>query len=228
MAKESETFPTWLIYHPRRKIACLLGNIVYHDNFSGNQDPYIWNEPFLHSFCHLTQISKVEGQINFWVSRDRNDIYPYFTKLFCDLVFVVKSIPPWGSPNSISRLDPIVDSDLAFKHHYNWVNPPKNQHHFKGTKRSKTRYTLKADNLRSFQPQDEKGNLIDIIPFLRANGVQVKTLQQNMSLTSNGKKAVPSRPFPLDKDIGYKLYDYLNSASIKLTGTYLKDKHPKP
>lgn len=220
---------SWLIYHPRRKSSIVENHVIYHDSFTGNQDPYIWNSPFLHSFCHITQLSNKPNQINFWVSRGKEDKYPFFTKLYCDLVFVVKTIHEWTQPNFIGREDDIVDNDQAFKHHYNWVNPPRNQHHFKGIKRPKTRYTLKADKRKSFQPQDKNGNLIDILPFLKQHRVKTSSLQKNMTLTKEGKAARPSRPYQLDSNIGQALYQYLlDTASIKLTGRFLTDKHPKP
>ncbi len=221
--------PTWLIYHPPRKKTKVGNYIVHHDKFSSNQDPYIWNNPFLHSFCHITQLSNKQGQINFWISRDEEDKYPYFSKLHCDLVFVVKTIHEWTQPNFINRHNKIVDNNQAFKHHYNWVNPPHSQHHFKGTKRQRTRYTLKADNRKSFQPLHKNGKLIDILPFLNDHGIKTETLQDNMTLTKNGKAARPSRPYQLDSTIGQKLYEYLkDNASIKLIGSFLADKYPNP
>lgn len=78
--------PSFLIYHPKR-VATHIGKLmVYHDNFDGNQDPYLWNDSFLHTYCHITQLSNKVGQINFWVSGDH---YPDFTQLLCDCVFVV-------------------------------------------------------------------------------------------------------------------------------------------
>lgn len=46
----------YLIYHPSRSVATFDTVIVYHDHIGGNQDPYIWNEPFLHTYCHITQM----------------------------------------------------------------------------------------------------------------------------------------------------------------------------
>jgi hypothetical protein len=218
---------TYLIYHPIRIVSKVSGTKVYHDSFSGNQDPYIWNKKFLHTFCHATQIpTKEKGQIHFWVSRDKSDKYPHFSKLYCDLVFVIDTVHVWKMTNFIDRQDPLVDTDLAFKYHYKWGNlKPKQSHYF----RNRQRYTFKANSKRSFQPQDINGNLIDIIPFLEMHNIELSTLQQNISLTSNGKKAIPSRPHQIDSSIGQQLYDYLyNIAAIKLTGPYLANKHPKP
>lgn len=51
---------------------------IYHN------DPYVWFEPYLWSFCHLGQRPKIqEGMTILWVSKDDTATY------VCDLVFVV-------------------------------------------------------------------------------------------------------------------------------------------
>lgn len=204
--------PTWLIYHPTREKK-IIGNLtVHHDKFGGNEDPYIWNDKFLHTYCHITQLTNTQGQINFWIS---GDSYPNFTQLFCDCVFVVAEKHIWTNRNYIDRSDTIVDNDQTFEHHYKWANIG----HHKYKKRQ--RYTLKACSKKSFQPQDNNGNLIDILPFLNRNGITTDKLI--LSMTS--KRG--SRPLQLDSIIGQKLYDYLfSTASIKLLGRQLKNKHP--
>ena len=204
--------PTWLIYHPKRE-RTVIGNLtVHHDNFEGNEDPYIWHDNFLHTYCHITQMTNVPGQINFWISGDK---YPNFSKLFCDCVFVIKDKCYWKDRNSIDISDSIVDNEQTFEHHYKWANCG----HHKLKKRN--RYTLKADSKKSFQPQDNNGVLIDILPFLNSQGIETNTLISAMT------SKMGSRPFQLDSDIGIKLYDYLfKTATIKLYGENLKDKHP--
>ena len=91
--------------------------VVYFDSIAGNQDPYVWNEAFLHSYCHITQFHAEAGDINLWVSGDR---FPQFGRLYCDLVFVVASKCPWENANDLRRDDPIVDSDEAWADHYRW------------------------------------------------------------------------------------------------------------
>lgn len=213
----------YLIYHPERK-PTIIGNMtVYHDSFGGNEDPYIWNERFLHSFCHMSQISKSRGQINFWISKDMNDTFPNFTKLLCDCVFVVDQICPWLNRNKIERQDPVVDNDQTFEYHYNWVNPPHNQHHFN----LKKRYTLKADSYKSFQPQDCNKNLIDILPFLNGQGIKTEILINTIGKTKNDKRALNSKPFKLSEELSKKLYDYLwNISAIKIKGNMIENKHP--
>lgn len=67
--------PAYLIYHPARTKSIINGITIYHDSFSGNEDPYLWNDKFLHTFCHITQLPNIIGQINFWISGDK---YPNF------------------------------------------------------------------------------------------------------------------------------------------------------
>ena len=196
----------YLIYHPERKKVPVGKYMIYCDKFGNNEDPYLWNNKFLHSYCHITQMKNEEGQINFWIS---GDIYPNFTKLFCDCVFVIKEKLYWSNSNRISKTDSIVDNIRTFDYHYKWVNPPFNAHHF--TKRR--RYTLKADAIKSFQPQNSRGELIDILPFLNKSGISTDELIN----TITSKRG--SHPTRLENNIGLKLYDFLlQSASIKLYG----------
>lgn len=206
---------SYLIYHPKRS-ETQIGNLkVYDDNFSGYQDPYIWNERFLHSFCHITQLTNNEGQVNFWVS---GNTYPKFAHLFCDCVFVIDKKYFWKEANNISISDPIVENEQTFEHHYKWFQ----QHPLK-----RKRYTLKADSEKSFQPQDKNKNLIDILPFLNQQGIATDKVVNSIAMTKKGKKAIISRPFKFGDDIGQKLYDYLfSTATIKLTGSLLEKKHP--
>jgi hypothetical protein len=149
-----------LIYHPRREFRRFGSTAVYFDSTSGNQDPYVWNDVFLHSYCHITQFHAEVGDINVWVSGDR---FPEFSSLYCDLVFVVARTCPWTDANDLSRHDPMVDSDEAWADHYRWYP----QHPLK----RRSRFTLKADPDRSFQPQTGSGDLIDIVPCLREHGI---------------------------------------------------------
>ena len=64
------TMAGYLIYHPKREVSKFANLVVYHDSTTGNQDPYIWNQPFLHTYCHITQMSPEVGHINFWVGGD--------------------------------------------------------------------------------------------------------------------------------------------------------------
>src|SRR6267378_2209669 len=75
----------WLVYHPARVTNVIDGTRVHYDETSNNQDPYVWNSRFLHSFCHITQMAPELGDIEFWVNGDE---WPGFTSLRCDLVLV--------------------------------------------------------------------------------------------------------------------------------------------
>jgi len=212
---------SYIIYHPKRDCSIVkkIGK-VYHDSFFGNQDPYIWSSPFLHSFCHITQIKKAVDQINFWCS---GDTYPNFEKLYCDLVFKVATVHEWSDRNSISKTDPIVDNKQSYNHHYRWVR----QHLFKSKKRPKKRITLKACKELSFKPQNEKQELIDIIQFLSKKGITIKQLRSSISMNSKGNAAFPSRPFELDEKIAVELYEFLLKAKRNFFCKDLADKYPE-
>ena len=196
----------YLIYHPRRDIAKFEAITVYHDYIGGNQDPYIWNKQFLHTYCHITQMSPVVGDINFWVS---GDSFPNFSHLYCDLVFVVAEKVYWENANTIDRNNTIVDTEHAYNDHYRWAY----QHHFK----RRRRYTVKADPERSFQPQDIEQNLIDILPFLINQGLTIDEVRQGLRSGFN------SKPLRLDSLI-LNLYDWLlKYAVVKLNGVHLQN-----
>jgi len=203
---------SWLIYHPKRIESKIYGIHIFHDQFGGNEDPYLWNNKFLHTYCHITQMTNIEGQINFWIS---GDTYPNFNKLYCDCVFVIKEKHFWKEKNNISIDDKIIDSRQAFEHHYKWANL--GQHKFE----KRRRYTLKADEIKSFQPQTKDRKLIDILPFLNDNGISTVELINSMT-TKKG-----SRPFKFSKEIGERLYDYLLIKSEnKVFGKDIMNMHP--
>jgi hypothetical protein len=82
-----------LIYDPRREFRRFGETAVHFDSAKGNQDPYLWNDAFLHSYCHITQLHPEAGDINLWVSGDR---FQELSNLYCDLVFVVAGKYPVG------------------------------------------------------------------------------------------------------------------------------------
>lgn len=209
----------YLVYHPTR-CQTNIGNLrVYHDNFTGNQDPYIWNKRFLHTFCHITQLKVTENDIIFWVYSDtlRN-----LTKLYCDCVFVIEEKHYWeGDANKIDIDDPLVDNLQTYEHHYKWA---KVEHYFKRRKR----YTLKANSEKSYQPQNDLKELIDIIPFLNEEEISIETLTKEICMTKNGKYSINTRPFKLSNNTALKLYDFLwEMSKIKLTGEVLENIHPQ-
>ncbi|MGE7923339.1 hypothetical protein ACQKND_09150 [Viridibacillus arvi] len=204
------SFPAgYLVYHPKRKCSNFNGVYVHYDEPKHNQDPYVWNKQFLHSTCHITQMRTGPGQINFWVS---GDTFPDFSKLLCDLVFVVESKIFWKEKNNIEVYDDLVDSENAYKNHYYHIPI---DHPYK----KKRRYTLKADENLSFQPQsDANGNLVDILPFLLNEGYNIKKLQK-MFISGVG-----SKPIPLEvRGIVESLYaTIVNNATVKLYGEKLE------
>lgn len=197
----------FLIYHPKRQVSVFDKVVVYHDKTTGNQDPYVWNGCFLHTFCHMSQMSPEEGDINFWVS---GDTYPDFSRLYCDLVFVIKEKVCWTNANKISRNDKIVDSKNAYNDHY---SPGVINHPYK----KRRRFTLKADPDLSFQPQNEQHELFDIVPFLFEMGYSISDLQKCMTTK------IGSKPMPIPNEVSNHLYKKLNEiAVIKLTGPELE------
>ncbi|WDO12328.1 hypothetical protein MH928_13465 [Flavobacterium sp. WW92] len=202
----------YIIYHPQGKIFKNKGMVIYHDAFGEkNEDPYLWNKQFLHSFCHITQMKSEIGNINFWVS---GDTFPNFKHLYCDCVFVVESKVYWNQANNISQNDNVVDNLQTYNHHYKWGNF---QHPFK----RRRRYTLKADEKKSFQPQTKDGFLIDIVPFLKDIGLDLVRLRSQM------KAGYQAKPVNLEPTQAEKLYKYLvQKSDIKIYGYQIADIHP--
>lgn len=196
----------YLIYHPSRAVAKFDAAVVYHDHIGGNQDPYVWNTQFLHTYCHITQMKPSEGDINFWVS---GDSFPNFSHLYCDLVFVVAEKAYWKSANTIDRDNAIVDTDEAYNDHYCWAH----QHYFK----RRRRYTLKADPKCSFQPQDAEKKLLDIVPFLTEQGMTINEIRQGLRSGFNSK---PLRLW----SCAFNLYNWFKqNAPFKLDGVQLQN-----
>lgn len=202
-----------------------VGNITaYSDDFSGNQDPYIWQKVFLHSYCHMGQMREgfnkpkehpeVEREdISFWITSNARGDY---SQLYCDLVFVVADKVYWPIPNHIDRHDLPARSDsaAAFEEHYAWVG----EHCLKPKKIAKgyRRFTLKADPLKSFQPQDAKGNLLDIRPLLVELGIDLEALEKALGPKAKGSY---SRPFLLDAQQTRDLYARVrDQANVRRTG----------
>lgn len=194
-----------LIYHPRRERRAFGLAVVYFDRIAGNRDPYVWNEAFLHSYCHITQFHAEAGDINLWVSGDR---FPQFSHLYCDLVFVVASKCPWENANDLRRDDPIVDSEEAWDDHYRWYP----QHPLA----RRTRFTLKADPGRSFEPQADDGSLIDIVPLLRKHGTGLPELRAGMHAGTG------SQPMTIPAATAQAITETLRQAPVILTGPELR------
>lgn len=206
----------WLIYHPRREHTHFDDVTVYHDNFIHNQDPYVWNSRFLHTACHMPQMSPQVKDINFWVSADST--LGHFSQLLCDLVFVVEEKIYWKDANKIEEDDPVIESAEAYADHYYWM--PKD-HGYK----KKRRFTLKANAALSFQPQNETGNLTDIVPFFNSFGLGLPELRNGLAATRG------SKPMRLSDSVATGVYDQLvKAASVRLEGAQIeaiRKNHPK-
>ncbi len=204
----------WLVYHPARMATVIDGTKVHYDSTSHNQDPYVWNRRFLHTYCHITQMTPQVGDIEFWVS---GNAWPTFTSLFCDLVLVIETKVYWTERNRIVRFDPLVDSDAAFVDHYRWAS----DHPFA----RRARYTLKGDPEASFQPQNEAGELLDVVPLLSKLGVHLSELRTRL------RAGFSSQPMRLDSSVSRGLYDQIAAtAAVRLSGDELESvraRHPE-
>lgn len=204
----------YLIYHPKRAISDIDGMHIYHDMIGGNQDPYIWNKSFLHTYCHITQMSPEEGDTNFWVS---GDSFPNFNHLFCDLVFVVVEKSYWNEQNCINPTNPLVDSREAFDDHYRWVF----EHPFK----CRRRFTLKGHPEWSYQPQNERKELLDLVPILGEVGISLQKLRVSM------RAGFASKPMRLSEDVVETVANWVDNRSrVKLLGIDLEKcrrEHPR-
>ncbi|MBM7845665.1 hypothetical protein [Herpetosiphon giganteus] len=189
----------YLIYHPKRQIMEHAGKLIHHDSLEGNQDPYIWQAQFLHSYCHITQMRPQVGDINFWVA---GDTFPHFQQLFCDLVFVVASKHYWPEANQIAPDEPLVDSAAAYADHYQWAQW---QHQFK----RRRRFTLKADPARSFQGLNHDWSLIDIVPGLAEAGLDLERLRSKLRAGFN------SQPMALSAEQATALYQWLDEQAAQ-------------
>jgi hypothetical protein len=197
---------SWLIYHPQREHRSLDGRVVHCDGTSGNQDPYIWADCFLHTYCHMSQLRAAVGGIHLWVS---GDAFPDFRRLYCDLVFVVAEKRFWPQANHIACDDPIVDSPEAFGDHYRWHG----QHPYA----RRRRYTLKADPERSFQPQTADGDLIDVVPLLEHHAITLENLRAGL------RAGFASRPITVSTQTASAVAAELRSqATNHLTGQILR------
>jgi hypothetical protein len=205
---------SWLIYHPRREVNKFDGLTVYYDEPKGNQDPYIWSDRFLHSYCHVTQSRFEEGDTEFWVS---GDSCPNVSVLPCDLVFVIKDKIYWSEANNIHPWDPPVDGDhLAYNDHYRWF--------YEHPLKRRARFTLKADAATSFQPQNALGDLVDVVPILAQCGLELSTLRVGL------KAGFAARPMALPDAAGARLNLDLGRAPKRLYGPQLREirsNHPE-
>ena len=116
----------YLLYHRDVETTSLpCGITVYHDRSRHNQDPYIFNERFLQTYCHMSWLRKRgirQGDLYFWVSAGEGVSREKYQELLCDLVFEVEQPDvEWSHPNNLKEDDPIVDSKQVWEDHYSWA-----------------------------------------------------------------------------------------------------------
>ena len=76
----------YIMLHQNRIEVKIDDTSIYCDNFKGNQDPYVWSERFLNTFCKTNQIKASQlkkGDTLFWFTRQGS---PSDDKWFVDLV----------------------------------------------------------------------------------------------------------------------------------------------
>jgi hypothetical protein len=190
----------YLVYHPRRQCTVFNRTRVYHDPRGGNQDPYVWNDRFLHTYCHMPQMKPEVGQTILWVSGNK---WPEFDGLYCDLVFIIDQKDFWTERDHMYLTDSTVDSACAYEEHYRWAH----QHPY----RRRRRFTLKANPL-SFQPQDANGELLDIVPAFTESGLDLERLRRGLLA------AVGSKPMRLGCEAERVARWLQNHASVTLHG----------
>ena len=162
----------YIMLHQNRIEVKIDDTIVYCDNFKGNQDPYVWSERFLNTFCKTTQIKASQlkkGDTLFWFTRQGT---PSDDKWFVDLVFIVDEIIYWEKSDSDKvgkvgdnpfehyndvKLSTIKYDEYSYKDHYEWAKSD----HPKTSSRPKRRFTIVASK-ESYQPQTEHKELIEI------------------------------------------------------------------
>ena len=160
----------YIMLHQNRIEVKIDDTSVYCDNFKGNQDPYVWSERFLNTFCKTNQIKASQlkkGDTLFWFTRQGT---PSEDRWFVDLVFIVDEISYWGKSDKAGeavdypfehyndvKLSTIKYDDFSYEDHYQWA---KNDHP-KTSSRPKRRFTIVASK-ESYQPQTENKKLIEI------------------------------------------------------------------
>lgn len=211
--------PNYIMLHQNR-IKVKIGDIVvYCDDFKGNQDPYIWSENFLNTYCKTSQIkvSKLKkGDKLFWFSRQGRSSDD---RWFVDLVFIVDKIIYWersdkernvaGYPfehyNNV-ELSTMEYDEYSYEDHFKWAKID----HPKTGARPKRRFTIIASK-DSYQPQTENKELIEILDS------DILKLFKHLSYGSMGFKCEEINSDDLKKIENY----ILENKKIELKGVDL-------
>lgn len=204
----------FIMPHPARHIEyvrqCVVAKYgvrkVYCDDFSGNQDPYVWRERFLHSFCKITSLPCRDlrhGDYIFWISPDRAQNEK---RWLCDLVFEVDCVCAWEPKESKKRQEcannriqdtqlwgklPSGEDSYEYHDHFKWVDcrapgVANAQHAWTW---SRVRRTLVATE-KSYQPQCGDGSLVDVTGLVRQfyGNVELKGKRKKKLTKCQGKE----------------------------------------
>jgi hypothetical protein len=105
----------------------VLGYVLHHrsDLYDGVRadsylnDPFVWHDPYLWSFCHARQWPHIEiGTRLYWVSRDNEG------EFVCDLVFVVADQIPLATGRRKYGVDRYVEEyhyDPGYEYHKDYA-----------------------------------------------------------------------------------------------------------
>lgn len=203
---------TWICWHPMREELEVYDDeikekrIVYCDKPSHNQDPYIWNDPFLHTYCHMNSMKSVsKGDTIIWVTsrqfqyenesidtlkvmreqKGKRIFYNATNSLLCDLVFVVAEIEFWENPNNAAyNSEKFVSKHTpeAINDHYKWAII---DHEWK--KRKNGKKTLWADSENSFQITDSNNHMLDILDGIKECNLELDEKEIISGLTHSAR-----------------------------------------
>lgn len=150
---------SYLIVHKMRNATVFGNDIIYHDSFCNNQDPYIWSDPFLYSFCKSFWLAGQVGKDDYLFFVTADSVVNGLNKnrpVYCDLVFRVGDIYTWQQNNTVPlqvTFQPPISNwnngmwQKAVDNHLIW--PSRGVHQWK--KRNLITYIANSDF--SFQPQ---------------------------------------------------------------------------
>lgn len=199
----------WIIKHPLRGRKALkpkdtsLGMGIICDNFNRNQDPYIWANNFLYSYCKINPVqikSNIHTKLNkadyiFWVLPVYHN--NKLIHLYCDLVFHIKEIVEWSHPFP-DKIEKLKGTDYVDENSYNdhfrwWIDHPKTLK--KNQKGEFIRITYVAEEESSFQLIKKNGNskevFHDLIDLLRLddenNVLSEKIKQESLDYIKSGE-----------------------------------------
>src|SRR6266581_4509203 len=210
----------YLLYHSdveTTRLPC--GITVYHDRSRHNQDPYIFTEHFLHTYCHMSRLRKrgiQQGDLYFWVSAGERVRREEYHKLLCDLVFEVEQPnAEWSHPNTLAADDPLVDSNnQAWEDHYSWA-PIDHAYTTEQIVAGVKRFTALAHPIHSFQPVDQYQQRPDILALLHSlQGDEETRVDEHALYKAINNNARGSAPFPLAPKVALLLHQALSSKQF--------------